>query len=308
MALILDGNTGDVVGGNGGGAGGLIKDTTTATFTEDVIEASKEVPVIVDFWAPWCGPCKTLGPALEKMVAKAGGLVRMVKVNVDDNQDLAMQFRVQSVPSVYGFKDGRPVDGFMGAVTESQIQAFIDRLTGGAKGPVEEALAVAEEALESGTAATALEIYGQILQQDPTSGPAAGGIIRAYMMDGHLDKAREVVEQISNELKSKPEVQSAITALTLAEESGGAGDIQALMDAVAKTPTDHQGRYDLALALYTVGQNEQAIEELVELVRRDRTWNDEAARRRLIEIFEALGPTHPAVITGRRQLSSVLFS
>ncbi len=288
--------------------GDLIKDSDAVNFAADVIEASKQVPVIVDFWAPGCGPCKQLTPALEKLVKKGAGLVRLVKINVDENQDVAAQFRVQSVPTVYGFKDGQGVDGFMGALPESQLQAFIDRLTDGAKAPVDEALAVAEEALNEGSASTALGIFAQVLKQDTTNAKAAAGIIRSYMVGGQMDQARRIADELAQDLTSQPEVQAAITALVLAEESGAGGNVSELMDKVAMNPGDNQARFDLAVALYGVGETESAIDALMDLVRRDRAWNDEAARTQLVKIFEALGPTHPLTVAGRRKLSSVLFS
>jgi putative thioredoxin len=308
MALILD-NDDLPIGGGKTPAADLVKDATAATFAQDVIEASKATPVIVDFWAPWCGPCKTLGPLLEKLVRRAGGLVRMVKVNVDENQELAMQFRVQSIPAVYAFKAGRPVDGFMGAVPESQIKAFIDRLTGGAKAPGESALEAAAEALAAGEAETALAAYAEILGQEPDNATAAGGIVRACVAMGDLARARRILDDLPANLRASSEVAGARSALELAEQAqGGGADLQGLRARLAKDAKDHQARYDLAAALHAAGRTEEAIGELVELVRLGRTWNDEAGRRLLVKIFEALGHAHPLTVAGRRQLSSVLFS
>lgn len=308
MALILDPNAPPSAAGTAGGTGDLIKNSTTDTFVADVIEASMEVPVIVDFWAPWCGPCKTLGPALEKAVRQAGGLVRLVKINVDDNRELAMQMNVQSVPSVFGFAQGRPVDGFAGAVPESQIRSFIDRLTGGAKPPVEAALDAAREALDAGDPAGASQIYTQILAQDPSHPSAVAGMIRCLVATGDLNEARTAVNRLPAALRSHNEVAAAIAALELAEQSGSAGDTEAFRRRLDANPNDHQTRLDLAVALYGGGHAEAAIEELLELVRRDRAWNEDAARKQLVKIFDALGPAHPLTAAGRRRLSSILFS
>ena len=308
MAFILDPNAPPSAAQTAGGAGDLIKEGTTDTFVADVIEASMEVPVIVDFWAPWCGPCKTLGPALEKAVRQAGGLVRLVKINVDDNRELAMQMNVQSVPSVFGFAQGRPVDGFAGAVPESQIRSFIDRLTGGAKPPVEAALDAAREALDAGDSVGASHIFAQILAQDPAHPGAVAGMIRCLVATGDLSEARLAVGRLPETLRSQNEVAAAIAALDLAEQSGSAGDTEAFQRRLEANPNDHQARLDLAVALYGGGRAEAAIEELLELVRRDRAWSEEAARKQLVKIFDALGPTHPLTAAGRRRLSSILFS
>ena len=308
MGLILD-NDDLPAGGGKGQPADLVKDSTAATFAQDVLEVSKTTPVIVDFWAPWCGPCKTLGPLLERLVKRSGGLVRMVKVNVDENQELAMQFRVQSIPAVYGFKGGRPVDGFMGAVPESQIKAFIDRLTGGAKAPGESALEAANQALAAGEAQVALQAFAEILGQEPENAGAAGGVVRACLALGDLARARRFLDDLPPNLQAKSEVAGAKSALELAEQArAGAGDLQPLRDRLAKDAKDHEARYDLASGLYAAGKTEEAIGELVELVRLGRTWNDEAGRKLLVKIFEALGHTHPLTVAGRRQLSAVLFS
>lgn len=308
MAFILDPSAPPSAPTAAGGNGDLVKDGSTATFVADVIEASMEVPVIVDFWAPWCGPCKTLGPALEKAVRQAGGLVRLVKIDVDQNQDLAMQMNVRSVPSVFGFRQGRPVDGFAGAVPESQIKSFIDRLTGGAKPPVEEALEVAREALDAGDPAGASQIFAQVLAQDPTHPGAVGGMIRCLVATGDLKEARQAVDRLPAELVGNGEVAAAVSALELAEQAGGAGDVGVFRDRLEANPDDHQARLDMAMALYAAGRAEAAVEELLELIRRDRAWNEEAGRKQLVKLFDALGPTHPLTSAGRRRLSSILFS
>jgi putative thioredoxin len=289
-------------------AADVIKDATTKTFMKDVIEASLKVPVIVDFWAPWCGPCKQLGPILEKLVRQAAGMVRLVKINVDENQDIAAQMRVQSIPMVYAFKGGQPVDGFAGALPESQVKLFIDRLTGGAKAPLDLALDDAKAALEAGDASGAAAIYAQVLAQDSTNPAAVGGLIRAAVASGDVKRAKQVANGLSEKMRSMPEIAAGLAALELAEQTAESGDVGALMEKVAHSPNDLQARFELALALYGRGRNEAAVEQLLDLVKRDRKWNDEAARKQLVKIFEALGPTDPITVSGRRQLSSILFS
>lgn len=288
--------------------GDIIKDSDTANFMADVVEASMQVPVIVDFWAPWCGPCKQLGPMLEKLVTQAGGMVKMVKVNVDENQEIAAQLRVQSIPMVFAFKDGRPVDAFSGAVPESQIKTFIDKLLDGAKPPIDAALDEAQAMLDDGEAAMALQLYRQIQAEDPANDRAIAGVIRASLAVGELDAVREIIEALPAELASKTEVAAAISAFQLSEETEETGDAAELQAQVDSNPDDHQARYDLAVALFGAGNNEDAVEQLIELIRRDRAWNDEAGRKQLLKIFEALGPTDEVTVNGRRQLSSVLFS
>ncbi len=286
----------------------LVKDVTMATFMVDVIEESKHRPVIVDFWAPWCGPCKTIGPALEKLVQKAGGLVTLAKINVDENQEIAAQMRVQSIPAVFAFKDGQPVDGFTGAVPESQIKGFIDKLLGDAKPPLEAALEQAKMALDSGDGQAASEMYRQIQAQDPENMEALGGVIRSALVAGDVGMAREIVDGLDEAFTGKPEIAAAISALELVELGDSAGDLNALESALAANENDHQVRYDLAGALCAVGRNQEAVDHLLELIRRDRAWNEEAGRVQLLKVFEALGPTDPVVAEGRRRLSSVLFS
>ncbi|MEO5335397.1 MAG: thioredoxin [Magnetospirillum sp. WYHS-4] len=305
--LILDGN--DLpAGGAKPRREDLIADATGASFAKDVIEASKTVPVIVDLWAPWCGPCKQLGPMLEKLVVEAAGLVRMVKVNVDENQQLAQQLRVQSIPAVFAFKDGRPVDGFAGALPESQLRAFIKRLTGDAKSPTDQVLEEARALLAAGAFREALEVFGALLAQAPDNPAAAGGALKACIALGELERARRFLDDLPPAMRTQSEVASAAAALELAEQGGSAAELQVLTDRLAKDPGDLQARYDLGVALYGAGRPEEAIRELVELVRRNRTWNEDAARRQLVKVFEALGHAHPLTVVGRRQLSSVLFS
>ena len=301
-----------LIGGGAGapGAGGeIVKEGDTNSFMADVIDASMQVPVVVDFWAPWCGPCKQLGPLIEKLVRQAGGMVRLVKIDVDKNQQLAAQLRITSIPAVFAFKDGRPVDAFTGALPESQLRAFIERLLGDAQPPLEAAVAEAQARLDAGQAAEAGDLYSQILAQEPGYPPALAGLIRAAMAGGDQEAARGLVEDLDPAIKKDAAVAAAITALELAEQAGlHAGDAAALAARVASNPKDHQARFDLALALLGGGDNEGAIEGLLELFRRDRAWNEEAARKQLLKVFEALGPAHPLVLSGRRKLSSILFS
>jgi putative thioredoxin len=287
----------------------LIKDGSTATFMADVVEASRQVPVIVDFWATWCGPCKQLSPALEKAVTAARGAVKLVKIDVDQNQDLAAQFRIQSVPSVFAFKDGQPVDGFAGALPESQVKAFIQRLTGQTgPSPVEQALEQAQATYDAGDYGAAGNLYMQVLREDPSSTKAVAGVIRCAVAAGQLDQARDMLGQLPEEALKDSEIAAAKTALDLAQEGQSAGDTAGLQAQVDANPKDHQARFDLAAALYARGNAEAAIDQLLEIVARDRKWQDDGARKRLIEIFEALGPTNPLTVAGRRKLSSMLFA
>ncbi len=292
--------------------GDVVKATDTASFEADVITASQQTPVIVDFWAPWCGPCKQLGPALEKVVRATNGAVRMVKVNVDENQELAGHLRVQSIPAVFAFKDGQPVDGFVGAVPESQLKAFVDKLMAGAEAapsPIEEALNHAKAAFDAGDHGAAAEVYGQILAHDPTIVAARAGLIRCAVALGDLARARQALDELPGEMEGDSGVAAARVALELAEQGqGAAGETRELEERLARDGNDHRARYDLALALYGGDDAEGAIEQLLELVRRDRAWDEEAGRKQLLKIFEALGPTHELTLSGRRSLSSILFS
>jgi putative thioredoxin len=291
----------------------LIKDVTAASFKTDVIEASRQAPVIVDLWAPWCGPCRQLGPLLEKVVREAKGRLRLAKVNIDENPQIAQQFRVQSIPAVFAVADGRVVDGFVGALPESQVRAFADRLKGEAgedeaAAQIAEALAHAKELLEAGDLGTASAIFGQILQHEPDNRAATGGLARCYLKSGDTARAKELLDKVPAEHANDPEIAAARSAVELAEQALKSGPIDELKAKVASNPADHQARFDLANALYASGHNEEAIDQLLELIRRDRKWNDEAARKQLLKLFEALGSTNHLVSAGRRRLSSLLFS
>lgn len=310
-----------IIGGGqaaGDGAGGaLVKDTDTKNFAKDVIEESKRQPVIVDFWAPWCGPCKTLGPLIEKLVKAAKGAVKLVKLDVDKNQALAAQFRIQSIPAVFAFRDGRPVDGFVGALPESQLKQFIDTLVKGgaaAKGPsqLDQVLAMAKDALNKGDAGTAASLYARVLDQEPDNVPARLGLARAAIALGEGEQAKQMLDELPPEAKKGADYDAAKAALDLAERAAKAGakagDLAKFEDTLAKDPGDHQTRYEFALALYAGGQADGAIQHLLEIVKKKRDWNEDAARKELIKIFEALGPSNELTVKGRRGLSAILFS
>lgn len=287
-----------------------VKDTTEATFMADVVDASMEVPVIVDFWAPWCGPCKTLGPALEKAVIETKGKVRMVKVDVDQNQRIAAQMRVQSIPAVFAFFKGQPIDGFMGAQSPAQIKAFIDRLVeaSGGNAGLEEAITMAEEMLTEGAAADAAQTFAAILAEEEGNPAALSGLARSYLALGEVDQARAILDLAPKDKANDPAILAARAQIELAGTGADAGEVASLTQAVEKDPSNHQARFDLADALIAKGDAEGAIAQLLELFRRDREWNDGAAKARLFTLFDSLGPKNPAVLKGRRGLSSMIFS
>ena len=293
-------------------AGDLIKDSSEAAFAQDVIEVSQEVPVIVDFWAPWCEPCKQLGPLLEKVVTEANGAVKMVKIDIDQNQNLAQQLRIQSIPAVYAFYQGKPVDAFQGAQPESQIREFVTKITQTAgteeKSPVDEALEQAEALIESGQFEQAGAVYSQVVQHAPDNITAKAGLARCCIETGNTAGAQELIDTLSDDERMDTAFTGVISALDLAEKAAEAGDLGPLQVAVEANPKDHEARYNLALALYAGGQAEAAIDALIEIIRQNRGWNDDAARLELLKLFEAIGPTDPLTMDGRKKLSSILFS
>ncbi|MBT0957834.1 thioredoxin [Alphaproteobacteria bacterium KMM 3653] len=287
----------------------LIKDGTEATFMADVVEASQETPVIVDFWAPWCGPCKTLGPQLEAAVTAAKGRVKMVKIDVDQAQQIAQQLRIQSIPTVYAFHKGQPVDGFQGAVPESEIKAFVERVADmGGDGGLAEAIEAAEQMLEEGEALDAAQTFAAILGEDPSSAPAYGGMIRAHIALGELDRAAELIAEAPDALKSSAEVEAASAQLALLNQAAEAGPLDELRAAVAANPADMQARFDLATAQHAAGDIEDAVETLLEMFRADRDWNDGAAKAQLFTIFDALKPNDAIALNGRRKLASMILA
>jgi putative thioredoxin len=288
----------------------LIKDTTEATFMADVIEASREVPVIVDFWAPWCGPCKTLGPALEQAVRAAKGKVRLVKIDVDQNQMIASQMRIQSIPAVFAFVDGQPVDGFMGAQAPAQIKAFVDKLaaaSGGNDG-LEEALDAAEAMLDEGAVTDAAQTFSAILAEEQGNPRALAGLARAHIAFGDLEKARALLDMAPADVAGHPAIAAARAQIELTEASADAGEAGELTRAIEADPDDHQARHDLALALVAKGDHAGAIDQLLESFRRDREWNDGAAKAQLFKLFDSLGPKSELAQKSRRRLSSMIFA
>jgi len=287
----------------------LIKDTTEATFMADVIETSREIPVIVDFWAPWCGPCKTLGPALEAAVTAAKGRVKMVKIDVDKNQMIAGQLRIQSIPTVYAFWQGQPVDGFQGALPASELTKFVERVADLAgDGGLGEALETAEQMLTEGDATGAAEVFAAILGEEPENPAAFGGVVRAHLTLGDLDQAEAFLAGVPAKIATAKEVEAARAQIELAKQAAEAGPVAELEAAVAANPDDHQARFDLAVALNAAGRVDEAVDQLLDLFRRDREWNDGAARAQLFIIFDALKPQDPIVLRGRRKLSSMIFA
>lgn len=289
---------------------GLIKNGDTKSFMVDVIEASMTQPVIVDFWAAWCGPCKTLGPMLEKLVMRAGGLVKMVKIDIDANQALAQQLQIKSVPTVYAFKDGQPVDAFAGALPESQIQSFIDKLIGDAKPPIEAAMEQAEALLSDNQGGDAEAMFGAILESDETYIPALGGMLRAIAQQGEFDRAHDIIAALDAKTRISPDIERAISALELAQQSANVDGeaVSALEARIAANAKDFDARLELAQTFVALQRYGHAIDQLLEIVRLDRNWNDQAGRKQLIKVFDVLGGADPRTQDGRRRLSAVLFS
>jgi putative thioredoxin len=290
-------------------ADGLIKDTTTQAFRRDVLEESRRQPVLVDFWAPWCGPCKQLTPVLEKAVRAAKGAAKLVKMNIDEHPTIATQLGIQSIPAVIAFVNGQPADGFMGALPESQINAFLERVTRQEIGGEEkELLKSADAALAAGDAAAAAELYAEVLAGDQANLHALGGLARSYVETGSIEQAKQILAQVPEAKRNDTAVAAARAALEVAEQAAHLGPVAELEQKVAANPLDHQARFDLAIALNGNSRRQEALDQLIEIVRRDRKWNDDAARKQLVQFFEAWGPTDDHTISGRRRLSSILFA
>ena len=286
----------------------LIKNTSTKDFMRDVVEASREVPVLVDFWAPWCGPCKQLTPVLEKAVRAAKGALRLVKLNIDEHPQIPGQMGVQSIPAVFAFQDGRPVDGFMGAMPESRINAFIARLIGDNAAEDTADLDEAEAALAAGDVNRAAQLFGQVVQRDRENAQALAGLVKCYVKTGDLARAEQTLALVPPAKAESAPVASARAALELARKAPSPGETEALRDRLAANPEDAQARFDLALALNAKGDRSGAAEELLTLVAKNRNWNDDAARKQLLQLFDAWGAGDPATISGRQKLSSLLFA
>ena len=286
-----------------------IKDTTTQAFMKDVIEESKRQPVLVDFWAPWCGPCKQLTPVLEKAVRASKGKVKLAKMNIDEHPAIPGQLGIQSIPAVIAFSNGQPVDGFMGALPESQVVAFLERLTKGKVAPDDkDVLKAADAALADGDAASAAQLYAQLLQQDAQNVHALAGLARCYVETGALEQAKQTLDMIPEAKRNEAPVAAARAALDVAEQAKSVGPLAELEAKVLANPLDHQARFDFAIALNAKGKREEAAQQLLEIVKRDRKWSDDGARKQLVQFFEAWGFTDPAAVEGRKKLSSILFA
>jgi putative thioredoxin len=290
----------------------LIKETTTQAFVKDVVEESKRQPVLIDFWAPWCGPCKQLTPILEKAVRAAKGKVKLVKMNIDDHPAIPGQMGIQSIPAVIAFVNGQPADGFMGAVPESQVTAFIDKLTAGVPGAgepnVAEILKEAEALLAEGDAANAASVYAEVLAIDPANIAALAGLAKCYVTTGAIDQARQTLELVPTAKREDAAVKAVQAMIDLAEQAKALGPVTELEQKVAANPLDHQARFDLATALNASGNRAEATKHLLEIVKRDRKWNEDGARKQLVQLFEAWGPADEATVDGRKKLSTILFS
>ena len=295
---------------NGGAvAADPIKDTTAQAFMKDVIEESKRQPVLVDFWAPWCGPCKQLTPVLEKAVRASKGKVKLAKMNIDEHPAIPGQLGIQSIPAVIAFSNGQPVDGFMGALPESQVVAFLERLTKGKVAPDDkDVLKAADAALADGDAASAAQLYAQLLQQDAQNVHALAGLARCYVETGALEQAKQTLDMIPEAKRNEAPVAAARAALDVAEQAKSVGPLAELEAKVLANPLDHQARFDFAIALNAKGKREEAAQQLLEIVKRDRKWSDDGARKQLVQFFEAWGFTDPAAVEGRKKLSSILFA
>jgi putative thioredoxin len=291
------------------GAGDVVGDTTTQTFRKDVLEESRRQPVLVDFWASWCGPCKQLTPVLEKAVRAAKGAVKLAKMNIEEHPAIASQMGIQSIPAVIAFVNGQPVDGFMGALPESQVIAFLERLTRQEIGGQEkELLKAADDALVAGNAVEAAELYSEVLAADAGNLHATAGLARALVETGNVEEAKHALEQVPESKRNDSAVAAARAAIEVAEQAAHLGPVAELEQRVAANPLDHQGRFDLAVALNASNRRQEALDQLLEIVRRDRKWNDDAARKQLVQFFEAWGPTDEHTVSGRRRLSSILFA
>lgn len=288
---------------------GLIKDTTTQGFRQDVVAESMNQPVLVDFWAPWCGPCKQLTPVIEKVIKAAGGKVKLVKINIDEHPQIPGQLGIQSIPAVIAFQRGQPIDGFMGALPESQIKVFIEKLVGPmGPGATAELVAAAQEALEAGDAAGASELYANVLALEPENVAALAGLARLHLDMGDIDGAKGILAAVPEAKSSDPALAAVRAAIELAEQAASLGDTAELEAKVAANPGDHQARFDLALALNAHDKREEAVDQLVAIIKADRTWNDDGARKQLLQFFEAWGHMDDASVAGRRKLSTLLFS
>jgi putative thioredoxin len=290
-------------------ADGFVKDTTTQAFVKDVIEESRRQPVLVDFWAPWCGPCKQLTPILEKVVRSAKGKVKLAKMNIDEHPAIPGQMGIQSIPAVIAFVNGQPADGFMGALPESQVMAFLERVTkGGIGGEAKDLLKAADAALAAGDATNAATLYAELLAEDNTNIQALAGLARCYVETGAIEQAKQTLAMVPEAKRNDTAVAAARAALELVEQAKTLGPIAELEQKVAANPLDHQARFDLALALNSKGNRMEALENLISIIRRDRKWNDDGARKQLVQFFDAWGPTDEATIEGRKRLSSILFA